>query len=78
VRAHEASRTACRQVGLPFAEIVPEPRPDAEWFQLDAHLGAVTAALRQHASQLTVDGTDVVHAGGRREAIRTSVGLHLA
>lgn len=78
VRAHEASRTACRQVGLQFAEIVPEPRPDAEWFRLDAHLGAVTAALRHHASQLTVDGTDVVHSEGRREAIRTSVGLRLA
>jgi N-acetyl-1-D-myo-inositol-2-amino-2-deoxy-alpha-D-glucopyranoside deacetylase len=78
VRAHEAARTACHQLGLRFAEIVPEPRSDAEWFDLDAHLGAVTAALHQHASQLTVDGADVVHAGGQREAIRTSVGLRPA
>ncbi|MCG2798629.1 MAG: PIG-L family deacetylase [Cellulomonas sp.] len=77
VRAHQVSRAACRQVDVPFAEVVAVPTPDAEWFDLDAHLAVVTAALRQHGSQLTVDGAEVVHAGGQREAIATSVGLRL-
>ncbi|HSP52410.1 MAG TPA: PIG-L family deacetylase [Cryobacterium sp.] len=47
----------------------------AEWFDLSAHLATVTAALRWHASQLTVDGDHIVHSGGQREPIITAVGL---
>ncbi|WP_104100389.1 PIG-L family deacetylase [Cryobacterium sp. M96] len=51
----------------------------AEWFDLSAHLATVTAALRCHASQLTVDegGGHIVHSGGQREPIITVVGLRL-
>ncbi|WP_166786475.1 PIG-L family deacetylase [Cryobacterium sp. TMT2-15-1] len=49
----------------------------AEWFDLSAHLATVTAALRCHASQLTVDGDHIVHSGGQREPIITVVGLRL-
>ncbi|MCG2798230.1 MAG: PIG-L family deacetylase [Cellulomonas sp.] len=77
VRTHEASLAASRQAGLPFAAVCPRPAPGAEWFDLGSRLDQVTAALRQHTSQLTVEGTEVVHAGGQREAIATSVGLRL-
>ena len=58
-----------------FAEIVAKPEATAEWFALEAHHATVTAALRHHASQLTVDGDDIVHSGGQRDTIRTAIGL---
>ncbi|MBC7441715.1 MAG: PIG-L family deacetylase [Ramlibacter sp.] len=75
VRMHEAALAACRAGGTPFAEVVHAPAADAEWFALDRHLATVTAALRCHASQVTVDGTHIVHSGGQREPITLSVGL---
>lgn len=77
VRMHEAALAAARAHGTPFAEIVHTPGPGTEWFELDAHIITVTAALRCHASQLTVHGPDIVHSGGQREPITTSVGLRL-
>lgn len=77
VRMHDATLAACEALGVPFAEVVPEPIVDAEWFDLGSRLGVVTDALRHYASQLTVDGTDIVHSGGQREPITTSVGLRL-
>ena len=75
VRVHDATVLACRETGIRFAEIVPKSEPNAQWFELEAHRATVTAALRQHASQLTVDGSDIVHSGGQREAITTAIGL---
>lgn len=77
VRVHEATIAASRAQGVPFAEILHAPVTDTEWFTFDAHLNTVTRALRCHASQLTVDGTHVVHSGGQRESIVTSVGLRV-
>jgi len=75
VRMHEAALAASRALNTPFAEILHEPATDAEWFALDTHLDTVSAALRCHASQLTVDGAHIVHSGGQRDAITTSFGL---
>lgn len=77
VRVHEATIAASRELGVPFAETLHAPVTDTEWFVLDAHLGTVTRALSCHASQLTVDGTHIVHSGGQREPIVTSVGLRV-
>lgn len=77
VRVHQAAVRASRECGIRFAEIVPAPEADAEWFELEHHRATVTAALRQHASQLTVDGTDIVHSGGQREPIMTAIGLRV-
>ena len=77
VRTHEAALAASRALDAPFAEILQMPAADAEWFALDRHLGTVTAALRCHASQLTVDGLDIVHSGGQREPITVSLGLQV-
>ena len=75
VRMHQAALAASRAHSAPFAEVLHAPASDAEWFALDRHLGTVTAALRCHASQLTVDGSDIVHSGGQREPITVSLGL---
>ncbi len=77
VRAHEAALAASAATRTPFAEVLERPARDGEWFDLPQHLGLVTDALRAHASQLTVHGTDIVHSGGQREAISTSAGLRL-
>lgn len=77
VRMHEAALAASRALDTPFAEILHAPAPGAEWFTLDAHLETVSAALRCHASQLTVDGSDIVHSGGQRDPITTSLGLRM-
>lgn len=74
---HEAALAASRAVGVPFAEIAQAPADGVEWFELGAHRDAVTEALRCHASQLTVDGADIVHSGGQREPIPLAVGLRL-
>ena len=77
VRVHDATVQASRDSGTPYAEVLGSPAADAEWFDLGAHLETVTAALRCHATQLTVYGTDIVHSGGQREPITTAVGLRL-
>lgn len=82
VRAREAARAACDSLGVRFAEVVGR-REDAagdaaaEWLELGHRLPDVVAALRHHASQLTVDGVEVVHSGGQCEAITTSIGLRI-
>ncbi|MGO4692214.1 PIG-L family deacetylase [Glaciibacter sp. 2TAF33] len=75
VRTREAALEAALATGTPFAELVHAPDAGVDWFELDHQRHTVEAALRCHASQLTVDGTDVVHSGGQREPIITSVGL---
>jgi N-acetyl-1-D-myo-inositol-2-amino-2-deoxy-alpha-D-glucopyranoside deacetylase len=77
VRIRDAALAASVAMGIPFAELLEAPEADAEWFSLGAHLDVVTAALRCHASQLTVVGDEVVHSGGQREPIGTDVGLRV-
>ena len=83
LKMHEAALAAAARTGTPLAEIVHhrealDPDHDeAVWFDLEHRLPEVTRALREHASQLTVDGAQLVHSGGQREDITTSVGLRL-
>jgi N-acetyl-1-D-myo-inositol-2-amino-2-deoxy-alpha-D-glucopyranoside deacetylase len=83
LRMHEAALVAARRSGVPFAELVHHRADldpldeDSVWFPLEHRLSIVTAALSEHASQLTVDGQQLVHSGGQREDITTSVGLRL-
>ncbi|WP_105034662.1 PIG-L family deacetylase [Cryobacterium aureum] len=77
VRAHDAALAASRSLAIRYAEIIHSPEADAEWFDLASQLGTVVAALRCHASQLTIDGDDIVHSGGQRDPIRPSIGLRL-
>jgi N-acetyl-1-D-myo-inositol-2-amino-2-deoxy-alpha-D-glucopyranoside deacetylase len=75
VCVHDAAVRASAECGIRFAEIVTARGPSVEWFELEARRSTVMDALRQHASQLTVDGSDIVHSGGQRETITTSIGL---
>lgn len=77
VRIRDAALAASAGLAIPFAELLEAPAADAEWFALTEHRAVVTAALRCHASQLTVVGDHVVHSGGQREPIGTDVGLRL-
>lgn len=69
VALHEPSQTAARMVGVPFWELCSDP--DAAGVTLDTphQLARVKSALAHHASQLTVDGDEVVHVGGQRQPI---------
>ncbi|MET4638112.1 PIG-L family deacetylase [Mycetocola sp. 2940] len=77
VRIRDAAVAASALLEIPYGELLEVPAADAEWFALSSHRAVVTAALRCHASQLTVVGDDVVHSGGQREPIGTDVGLRL-
>lgn len=46
-----------------------------EWDDLSRHTDQVVAALRHHASQLTVEGTRIVHVGGQLDEVATRMGL---
>lgn len=73
VFAHRLARAVAHALGLPFWEIVTDPAAtDAE--EIEVHdvtpwLDRKVAALRSHATQLTVDGDDIVHVGGQRQPI---------
>ena len=77
VRVHDAALAASRALAIPYAEILDTPTADAEWFDFEPQRATVVAALRCHASQLSVDGDDIVHSGGQRQSIRPSIGLRL-
>lgn len=75
VRMHEASVLAAAELGIPFRALTYEAGPGVKWFELDDLLPRAVAALRHHASQVSVVGDEVVHSGGQREPIVTKVGL---
>lgn len=81
VRTHEVTRAVARARGIRMLEVIPPDRevggdPGAiEWTDASDQLVRVREALRAHATQVRVDGDDVVHVGGQREPIVTRVGL---
>jgi N-acetyl-1-D-myo-inositol-2-amino-2-deoxy-alpha-D-glucopyranoside deacetylase len=78
VACHRIAVAASALAGVPLLEVVSPPllpMPGAEEFALPRYLPRVKAALAHHASQLTVVGDDVVHVGGQRQPILTTVWL---
>ncbi|OYO13162.1 GlcNAc-PI de-N-acetylase [Enemella evansiae] len=75
VALHHLCARAAERTGVRLAEVVTPGTEGATVLDLSAELPTVTAALHQHASQVQVDGTEVVHVGGQREPIllRTAV-----
>ena len=63
-------RAAASEVGVPFREVASVADPD-DALDTPQHLPLLQEALRHYASQLTVDGADVVHVGGQRQPILT-------
>ena len=70
VALHAPSRAAASEVGVPFREVASVADPD-DALDTPQHLPLLQEALRHYASQLTVDGVDVVHVGGQRQPILT-------
>jgi len=78
IACHHIARVAAALTGIPLVELVSEPVlpvPGAEEVALPQWLPAVQRALGHYASQLTVDGAEVVHVGGQRQPIVTTVWL---
>ncbi len=80
VALHAPTRAAASELGLPFFEIVSQPRgaapaPDAHWLDLADTRPTVARALGAYASQLAVDGDHLAHVGGQREPIQVRVGV---
>ncbi len=79
VRLHDVAVATARATGVPLVLLAGgavDPDDAAwEWHDWAEHRPAVAAALSHHATQLTVQGAHVVHVGGQREPIRTTIGL---
>jgi LmbE family N-acetylglucosaminyl deacetylase len=78
VACHHIARAAAALTGTPLVEVVSEPLlpvPGAEEVALPRWLPAVQRALGHYASQLAVEGAEVVHVGGQRQPIVTTVWL---
>ncbi len=78
VACHHIAMAAAAGSGVPLIELVSEPLlpvPGASKLDLPEYLPTVRRALGNFASQLTVDGDDVVHVGGQRQPIVTTVWL---
>lgn len=83
VFAHRLSRAVATALGVPFWEIVaeadagaPSAAPTDETDTVEHHditpwFERKVTALRAYATQLMVDGEDIVHVGGQRQAIGT-------
>ena len=71
VALHEPSRAAASALGVPYWEVASDPDSPGETLDTPQHLALLQEALGHYASQLTVDGTDVVHVGGQRQPIQT-------
>lgn len=78
IRVHEAVVIAAAGVDTRVVFIVSPPLADGddiEWWDLAAMRSRIADALRCHASQVTVEASDVIHSGGQREPILTRFGL---
>src|SRR5690606_19786645 len=87
VHIHHAGVRAAMAAGVPLLEVLPTRKGTrwlGEWTELPHTRERVLAALRSHASQLTVaepgGGADeraitVTHSGGQQEVIPLLVGL---
>jgi N-acetyl-1-D-myo-inositol-2-amino-2-deoxy-alpha-D-glucopyranoside deacetylase len=73
VLLHGATRAAASRLGLPFFEL--SDAAGAVVVDASAHLDAAASALGSYASQLRVEGDELVHVGGQRQQIAVRVGV---
>lgn len=85
VALHAPARAAAAEAGVPFVEVASQRRgaadagaPGTVWLDLSAELPTVGVALRAYATQLRVEGAEVVHVGGQREPIQLRIGVRRA
>ncbi len=78
VACHEIAVAAAAASGVPLVEVVSEPLLPVDGaiaWAAPEYLPVVRRALGRYASQLQVDGGDVVHVGGQRQPIAEVVWL---
>lgn len=75
VRMHEVLVQLAAETGVPAAVLTYANDEGVDWYDLPHRLPSALAALNHHRTQLRVDGADVIHSGGQREAVVTAVGL---
>lgn len=78
VACHHLARLAAQASGVQLLEIVSEPllqQTPAVEVALPEYLPQVRAALAAYSSQLSLDGSEVIHVGGQRQPISTSIRL---
>ncbi|MFV0534191.1 MAG: PIG-L family deacetylase [Cumulibacter sp.] len=75
IACYEGTRRAIAVTGTRLAVVITDEdaATDAERVDGAHHLKSLTEALRAHATQVRVDGADIVHSGGQREPIVTHV-----
>jgi N-acetyl-1-D-myo-inositol-2-amino-2-deoxy-alpha-D-glucopyranoside deacetylase len=81
VACHHIAAAAATGSGVPLVEVVSDlllPADDAVAWRAPEQLPAVRRALGCYASQLQVDGDEVVHVGGQRQPIAEVVWLRSA
>ncbi|KAM9862151.1 PIG-L family deacetylase [Leucobacter sp. BZR 635] len=70
VHAHRIARAVAHALDLPFWEIVNDVAgDDIEHHDVSPWMDRKVIALRAYATQLTVEGDEIVHVGGQRQAI---------
>lgn len=74
VLAHRLSRAVAAALGLPFWEIIADDTPQSDADHVEMHdvapwLERKVAALRAYATQLMVDGDEILHVGGQRQPV---------
>lgn len=75
VALHAPTRAAAAALGVPFWEVASDPAQGPEILEAPQHLPLLREALGHYASQLTVEGDEVVHVGGQRQPIQTRFSL---
>ncbi|EPH05973.1 hypothetical protein HMPREF1531_00621 [Propionibacterium sp. oral taxon 192 str. F0372] len=76
VRVHELCVETARRTGVPLVQVASEEDAEGfEWFDLDEETPRVIAALRRHATQLTVGPEGITHVGGQHQDIPRRIGL---
>ncbi|MBK8464127.1 MAG: PIG-L family deacetylase [Nigerium sp.] len=70
VALHGPSRAAASTLGVPFLEVASVTDSPGQRFATPERLDQIKDALASYASQLTLDGDDVVHVGGQRQPVQ--------
>ncbi|MFT3876220.1 MAG: PIG-L family deacetylase [Propioniciclava sp.] len=71
VALHAPSRTAASVLGVPFLEVASVTDSPGQRIATPELLDQIKDALSSYASQLAVEGDEVVHVGGQRQPIQT-------
>lgn len=71
------SRRAAAELGVPFLEVASTVGGDGWTVETPEQLARVQQALARHASQVTVEGAEVVHVGGQRQPVQLAFTLRI-